>query len=183
MAPSRPQAGRASLEVRASQNSRDRDKALSQNFSVAVHVFQKDVECAKPLLEAANNLPPFIARENLRQQVTEPRIMMIPGRKLERDAQFSQRRIQSFLQFPQVRRRCAFQLAHKSGIGSAGLPCLRIKHFVPAFLRALSVVLYHTGLFSADVSAENALIAGGDALEGSCLQLPSARSPYAQFPR
>jgi hypothetical protein len=63
------------------------------------------------------------------------------------------------------------------------LPCLRIKHFVPAFLRALSVVLYHTGLFSADDSAEKAPDRGGDALEGSCLQLPSARSPYAQFPR
>ncbi len=89
----RPEAGCAPLVVRTPKDDWDRDNTLSQNFSFAVHVLQKEVERFKPLLEAAYDLIPLIARKNLRQQVTEPRIMVISGREFEHDSQFSQSRV------------------------------------------------------------------------------------------
>jgi hypothetical protein len=93
MVAARPEAGRAPLIVRTPKDDWDRDNTLSQNFSFPVHVLQKEVERFKPLLEATYDLIPFIARKNLRQEITEPCIMVILGRDFEHDAQFSQRRV------------------------------------------------------------------------------------------
>jgi hypothetical protein len=146
MAAGRAEAGCAPLIVRTSKDHRDWDGTLSQNLSFAVDVRQKEVECFEPLLEAAHDLVPFLAREYLRQQVTEPSVMMIAGRNFEGDSQFAQGRIQAFLKFPQVRRGRSFQLTNNGGIVPARLPSAGIKHFVPAFLKALSVFLCHAGL-------------------------------------
>jgi hypothetical protein len=88
-----PEAGCAPLVVRTPKDDWDGDNALSQNFSLAVHVLQKEAKRFKPLLEAAYDLIPFIARKNLRQQVTEPRIVVISGREFEYDPQLSQSRV------------------------------------------------------------------------------------------
>src|SRR5438876_6130604 len=88
---------RASLVVRAPQDDRDRNNTLPKNFSFPVHVLQKELERFKPLLETAHDLVPFFARKDLRQEVTEPRVMVIARGHFERDSQFSHRRIQPFL--------------------------------------------------------------------------------------
>ena len=121
---------------------------LSQNFPFSIHVLQKQVERLKPLLEAADDLIPFVARKNLRQQVAEPCVMVIAGRYFERDPKLSQRGVQPFLQFPQIRRCRLFQLTNDGRIRRARWSSARIKHFVPPFLKALSVFLCHSGLFS-----------------------------------
>ena len=66
MSSGRTETRRAPLIIRTPKDYWNGDRTLSQNFSFSIHVLQKEVERLKPLLEAADDLIPFVARENLR---------------------------------------------------------------------------------------------------------------------
>jgi hypothetical protein len=148
MAAARVQTGRASLVVRTSKHGWNRNHALPQNFSLAIHIRQEHVERANPLLETAHNLAPFITRENLWQQIAEPGVVVFAGREFEGDSKFSKRRVQPFFEFPQIGGGRSFQLADKLRVRRAGFPTALTQHFVPPFRRAISVLFCHAGLLS-----------------------------------
>jgi hypothetical protein len=140
--------GCASLVARTSENSLNRNDSLPQNFSWAVYVRQEHVERAQPLLKPTLNLVPFIAGENLWQQIAEPGVVMFARRDFERDSKFAQRRVQPFFEFPQIGGCRSFQLADNFRVRSARFSSPLAQHFVPPFLRAISVPFCHAGLLS-----------------------------------
>ena len=142
---------RASLVVLASQNDRNGNDSLPQDLSGTVDVFEKHFERPNPLLEPTHHLAPFVARENLRQQIAEPGVMVSTGREFERHSKFTKRRVHPFFEFAQFGGGRSFQVADELRIRRARFSSTHGQHFVPPFLRAipvLSVLFCHSGLLS-----------------------------------
>ena len=100
--PPRRRPDRASLVVRASENSLNRDHTFPENFSLAIDVGQEHVKGPNTLLEPAHNLAPFAGRENLWQQIAKPGVVVFAGREFESDSKFSKCCVQPFFKFPQI---------------------------------------------------------------------------------
>jgi hypothetical protein len=94
------QASRTPLIVRASENRRNGNYALSQDFSRTIDIRQEHIEGPNPLLEPADNLAPFFAGENLGQQIAEPGVLVFAGWDFKRNSKLTQRRVQPLFQFP-----------------------------------------------------------------------------------
>ena len=71
-----------------------------------------------------------------------------PDGNLERDSQFPKRGVQPFFEFPQIGGGRSFQLGDKFRVRRAGFSSTLTQHFVPPFLRAISVLFCHAGVLS-----------------------------------
>jgi hypothetical protein len=151
MSATKSKTDRTSLVVLASQNDRNGNDSLPQDLSGTVDVFEKHLERANPLLEPTHHLAPFVACENLGQQIAEPGIVVSTRGEFERHSEFTKRRVHPFFEFPQFGGSCPFQVADKLRIRRARLSSTHGQHFVPPFWRAitvLSVLFCHSGLLS-----------------------------------
>src|SRR5262249_27535114 len=129
----------APLIVRATQYCGNGEDPFLQYFAVAIDILQQVFERAKSLLKSTHNLVPSVIGEYLRQEVAEPGVMVVTCRKFKRNAELAEGRFQAVLQFPKIGRSGLLQLANDFQIRRARRAQAGIEHFVPRWLRRLSV--------------------------------------------
>src|SRR5215831_63363 len=108
--------------------------------------------------------------------------MVVTYRKFKRNAEFAERCLQEFLQFPKIGRGGLFQLANDLRIWRASRAQAGIEYFVPPWLGGLSVPR-HSGLLwltgnslSCKVGTQNCRAFGsGFTAHPRCEQRPSTR--------
>jgi hypothetical protein len=96
------QPNRASLKLRAAKNERYGQDAFPENFSFAVNVLQKELECLYPLLKSARNLLPFFWKKKVRQQIREPGICPVSLKASKGDAELPQTGMETLFQLVEI---------------------------------------------------------------------------------